>query len=179
MIFFAQINDIKDIRPPVYFPADHSLLIAAACALIAAGLFILARYLLRRYRKPKADEPVKRPAHEIAYAALEELKGRGLPARGMIREYYLQLSNIVRRYIENRFNVRAAEMTTEEFLFTMKNSEILDSGQKDMVKIFLELSDMVKFAKYGPTPEETDNSFEIARHLVDATRRVVEGLAAN
>src|SRR5207245_506058 len=68
--------------------------------------------------RPKRAAPSapRRPPHEIAAAELERLRGRRLVEHGAFKEYYSALSDIVRRYLEDRFKLRAPEMTTEEFL---------------------------------------------------------------
>jgi hypothetical protein len=111
------------------------------------------------------------PAHEIAYKALEDLKGSGLVKQGLVKEYFFRLSFIVRQYLENRFDLRAPEMTTEEFLASMKGSDKLNELIKNMLKDFLERSDMVKFAKYGPTADEILDAFDAAKGLIDETKQ--------
>jgi hypothetical protein len=114
----------------------------------------------------------KKLAHEIAYEELAKLKAMDLPAKGMIKEYYIRLSDIARRYIENRFSYRAPEMTTEEFLNYIKISGELGPEHRDLLKNFLTQCDMVKFAKYGPTPLEILDSFKLAEKFVDQTKLV-------
>ncbi|MFC1709960.1 hypothetical protein ACFL2J_07900 [Candidatus Omnitrophota bacterium] len=170
----AFADDIKDIKPPVYFPRDYLILIIILAAVIAAGLFFWLRSLLNKRKKerPKFTPPPK-PADQLAYEALRALQVKNLPAAGKIKEYYIELSDIVRRYIENRFNIRAPEMTTEEFLFSLRDCVALTDVHKNLLKDFLEQCDMVKFARYGPTLEEIDNSFKAAWRFVDETKPVV------
>lgn len=167
----AFADEIKDIKPPVYFPGDHLFLVIIAVLIIAAGLFFLARFLLRRNKKivPVPARPLK-PAHILAYEALNALRLKDLPSVGKIKEYYIELSDIVRRYIENRFEIRAPEMTTEEFLFSLRGSADLTGTHKNLLKEFLERCDLVKFAKYGPTVAEIDSSFEAAWRFIDETK---------
>ena len=104
------------------------------------------------------------------FDVIQELKGQDLPGKGLIKEYYTRLSDIVRRYLENRFSFRAPEMTTEEFMENIKNSSVLVEEHKELLKEFLSHCDMVKFAKYGPTPIEMLDSFKSAESLVEQTR---------
>lgn len=164
---------LRDIKPPVYFKTSYLMLFAVLGTAFLAVLFFLARLFLKRRKRESDTPPVIKLPHEIAYEALETLKAKGLPAKGMIKEYYSELSDIVRRYIENRFSIRAPEMTTEEFLFTLRDSGSLTGAQKNLVKEFLTLCDIVKFAKYGPTHAEINGSHGAAERLVDETKVVV------
>ncbi len=162
---------LRDIKPPLFFKADYTILIIILALIIIAAAALLIIYLLkkRQHKKPKETIPPKK-AHEIAYELLNRLKAKNLPASGRVKEYYFEISKIVRSYIENRFSLKAPEMTTEEFLYSLKDSGILSGAQKNLVKEFLSQCDMVKFAKYGPTEEEIDTSFTSAKRLVDETK---------
>ncbi|NQT90201.1 MAG: hypothetical protein HQ558_03005 [Candidatus Omnitrophica bacterium] len=168
----ALADDIRDIKPPVYFPTNYLPIIIILGALILAGLIFLIRYLVKRYIKDRPSIFSERPksAHEIAYEALAELKRKELPAHGLMKPYYIALSNIIRHYIENRFTIKAPEMTTEEFLNSPKVSDTLSGTHKNLLKEFLSLCDIVKFAKYGPGPDETEESFISAKRFVDETK---------
>ena len=71
--------------------------------------------------------------------------------------------------MENRFDLRAPEMTTDEFLATLRSSKSLSTTQKSLVRDFLSHCDMVKFAKYLPPNTEAETSYESAKRLVDET----------
>ncbi|MFH1867790.1 MAG: hypothetical protein ABH843_02350 [Candidatus Omnitrophota bacterium] len=168
-------EDIKDIKPPVNFPPNYIFLIILAVIIISAALVFLIIYLLKRMkRKPEEPQPISRPAHEIAYDALTELQLEKLPQRGKVKEYYFQLSSIARQYLENRFSFKAPDMTTEEFLYALRESDKLNSAHKELLSQFLNHCDMVKFAKYGPTQKEIEESFNSAKRLVDETKLIPE-----
>lgn len=169
--------DIKDIKGPVGFPNRLYLYLlsgAAAAVVIAAVVFLILR------RKKKAGETVSppRPAHEIAYEALMELEKKDYPGTGRIKEYYIALSDIVRRYLENRFQLRAPEMTTEEFLHSVRESKELNADQKSLLREFLSHCDMVKFARYNPGDAEVEQSHGSARRLIDQTKQLDTGVKA-
>lgn len=163
--------DIKDIKDPVGFPDMTSLYIllgtAGALAIAAATFF-----LLRRTKKSRVVISLSRPAHEIAYEALIELERRNYPKSGRIKDYYTALSDIVRKYLENRFLLRAPEMTTEEFLHSIRDSRDLNAEQKGLLMEFLSQCDMVKFARYNPETAEMEKSHASARRLIDQTKAV-------
>ncbi len=142
---------------------------------VIAGLVIawaLWLFLRKKMSEIKDRPVVVRPAYEIAYEELSALKAKNLPAHGLVKEYYSVLSDIVRRYIENRFAYRAPEMTTEEFLAVIKNSPEMKREYTKLLKDFLSHCDMVKFAKYGPTELEMLDSYNSAEHFVDETKMV-------
>jgi len=172
LAFNVFAEDIRDIKPPVYFaPNQAFIFFLLAIALIALAIFFVNRFLKKRRQKTKeVDESFLRSPHEIAYEALEKLKAKNLPGRGLIKEYYSELSGIVRYYLEGRFGFRAPEMTTEEFLQALRNSGYLNGAQKNLLKNFLTHCDLVKFAKYGPSQSEITESFYAAHKLVDETK---------
>jgi len=172
-MFLAIADGLRDIKPPVFFGSGRVPFIKILTIIILlAALTALALYLYRKFIKRGEGEaavPVK-PPHVKAYEALEALKARGLISAGRIKEYYVELSNIVRYYIEERFTIKAPEMTTEEFLFALKDSGTLSGSHKKVLKEFLTMCDIVKFARYGPAEEEIKDNFNSAWHFVDETK---------
>ncbi len=165
-------GDIRDIKGPVsYWDKTYIYIILGIVAAIALILFVII-YLQKR-RKTKEVAIPSIPAHEIAYEALKKLMVKDYLSTGQVQEFYFELSNIARHYIEDRFQLKAPEMTTEEFLITLKKSEVLNAEQKILVKDFLSQCDMVKFAKYLPQKNEIDSSYESAKNLVDQTKETV------
>ncbi len=163
-------TDIRDIKPPVEPPIDWRpyYLTAGAIAVAALVAFVLYRVLRRRERV--AAGPPPRPAHEIAHEELARLRARGLPEQGAFKEYYSTLTGIVRGYLEQRFRVRAPEMTTEEFLMaTARGGGALQSGHRALLGEFLGESDLVKFARHHPTLADADRAFGAATRFVDET----------
>lgn len=166
-------DGLKDIKPPVFFPPNFWPWIILGILLLIGLVVLFIKFLINRLKKEKEFplEPPK-PPHQLALEALEALKSKNYPLLGRIKEYYSELSDIVRHYIEARFNIRAPEMTTEEFFYSLRNSADLSGTQKNLLKEFLSQCDMVKFAKYGPTEKEIDNSFNSARHFIEETKQV-------
>lgn len=169
--------DIRDIRGPEgIYNLTYIYIVLAAIGIII--LILLAIRLLKKRRKPQGIMPPPRPAHEIAYEALRELMGRDYLKAGRVREYYFELSDIVRHYVEDRFQLKAPEMTTEEFLGTLKHSGVLNTDQKGDMRDFLSHCDMVKFAKYLPDQGEIELSYDSAKKLIDRTKETaVQGEA--
>jgi len=166
----AFADGLRDIKGPVYFPADYKLLLFALFIFLAGALFFLLRFASARLLKKTEEKKRKISPHEAAYKALEELRSKGYPLRGMAREHFFELSLIIKRYIGERYRLNVPEMTTEEFFRNIGDSGILSAAHKESLREFLDLCDIVKFAKYGPTREETDQSLEAAYRFIDETK---------
>jgi hypothetical protein len=139
--------------------------------LLIIGLIVLAFWILKKYLQAKQFKPkVVLPAHVIALKELEEIEKDNLIVRGFIKEFFERLSACIRRYLENRFGLRAPWMSTEEFLIKAKTSPILTTEQKHLLHGFLSLSDMVKFARYSSSDKEARDSFMIIRNFIEQTK---------
>jgi hypothetical protein len=162
-------TDIRDIKPPEDVPFDwrpYGLVAAAVAAVGALGWGFF--YLLNRPRRQYVVPP--RPPHEVAVAALNKLRARHLVDEGKFEEFFVQLSAIVRRYLEDRFHVRAPEMTTEEFLAAAAGDGLLIAAHRRLLAEFLAQADLVKFARHFPTRKDSDAAFEAARRFVQETQ---------
>jgi hypothetical protein len=163
-------NDaLRDIKPPVELPDPLKWVIIAAVVLIAA----VAAWLLWRYwQKRRAQVPPIPiiPAHVRARRKLEE----ALALIGHPREFCITVSDTIRGYLEERFSFRAPERTTEEFLYELRQTNLLTPDQKDGLGEFLKRCDLVKFAKYEPREPELRDLHGSALRLVDETEPVVE-----
>lgn len=176
IVFLAQesrAEDIRDVQPPVDLPTQTWLLYTVL-ALVFIGLIVLLFKWIRviNQRPKKKVEVIKQP-WGIALEQLEQLARRNLIAQGHIKAYYSELSDIIRTYFENQYSIRAPEMTSEEFLNSLKNSQKLSSIQKNALAQFLNSCDMVKFAKYAPQAEESEKSYQLARGLIYETKETI------
>jgi len=173
-------SDIKDIRPPLDVPTNFKRLILWLSAGIATLLISGAVFWLLWKRKgaqktPEMKLPPRAP-HEVAYELLDKLANEGLIAKGLVKEYYYRLTDIMRHYIEGRFGLLAPERTTEEFLAEMAHANTLDKSHKVLIQEFLNHCDMVKYAKYGPSLLEIEETYSVARRLIDETKDAGEKL---
>jgi hypothetical protein len=164
---------IKDLKPQqaVGKPSLAWLwIILALAAGVAAFLFI--RKYLPKHGKVLRAPPLK-PPYDEAMEALAALEAKQYLAKGMIREYAFELSEIVKRYIERRFDVNAAEFTTEEMLDWIKTSP-LDPDCRKSIEWFFSTTDPVKFAKWLP---DNDTAYRFGpgmRSFIEKTRPTVE-----
>ncbi len=130
---------------------------AAAVAGIAWGAMIWRGY---------AAERARATAFERALRRLEAIEKRGLPVAETVDAWYVELSDIVRRYIEDRHAVRAPELTTEEFLFEARRTVAFSAAHRDLLSTFLGRCDRVKFARYSPQEDESRSALEVARRFL-------------
>jgi hypothetical protein len=131
-----------------------------------AGLVVIVR---RRYRRR-----VRITAYDKALRRIAALERRGLPSFGEADPWYVELSDIVRRYLEDRYGVRAPELTTEEFLQEARRFAELKRAHREVLTSFLEHCDRVKFAAYHPDPSESKEALAAARRFLDETRMLSE-----
>jgi hypothetical protein len=166
---------IFDIVPPRAAPVTFAevlpwLVIAAIAAVV---LYLLARFLprnpLRRLVRPPAPPE---PAHVIALRELQSLRAKELWQKGEIKEYYSRLTDILRRYIDNRYGISSPELTTDETVRMLQKASVTTREQMSLVKELLSLSDMVKFAKYLPEAALHESSFDDAVRFVEETKLI-------
>ncbi|MCG8470053.1 MAG: hypothetical protein MJB57_17900, partial [Gemmatimonadetes bacterium] len=112
-----------------------------------------------------------RPAHEIALEALERLEASPLLERGDIKRYHIEVSQIVRAYLEGRYRIWALEMVTPDVVAGLRDVGI-EASTRDGFQSFLEACDLVKFAKRRPSERDCRTLLETARELVHATKFV-------
>jgi len=132
----------------------------AGLASLAAVLYGLT-HLSRRVREYRMS-PVER-----AIAELQRLLGRNLPARGLYKEFYIELTMVVRRYIERTHGIRAPEQTTQEFLAAAAKEASFTQEVLAQLRTFLESADLVKFAGQEATTSMTDDATTKARAYIE------------
>jgi hypothetical protein len=157
------IEGVVDMPKPVSFAWLWALIIAVVAT--AAGLWL---YLRRK--KVKELVRIFKPAHELAYERLRMLVNEDLISAGRIKEFYERISDILRHYIEHRFSLRAPERTTEEFLAELTNTDVLPAAEKQRLSEFLQHCDLVKFAKYNPTTEQIQGTFDLVKDFIEKTK---------
>ncbi|MBI4558725.1 MAG: hypothetical protein HY706_14180 [Candidatus Hydrogenedentes bacterium] len=137
---------------------------------LSAFWALAGAYVYWRLRRKNAERRAQAvPPWENAYARLRELDLRHLPQAGQWEAYYVELSDILRWYIEARFQLHAPERTTPEFLAEAAVSGIFTAPQQEALARFMRHSDRVKFARYEPTVLEMDGSFAQVLHFIDET----------
>lgn len=160
---------IADIEGVVEMPAKPSYwwiwVLCAAVVIAAAGFWVHVRH-----KRIKELVRIFKPAHEIAYERLQALVRQDLVKAGKIKEFYERLSDILRHYIEHRFNLKAPERTTEEFLAELPSVGVLAKPEQERLGEFLRHCDLVKFAKYNPTAEQIQKTFDLVKDFIETTK---------
>ena len=159
--------DPKKDLPPLSWKLVGWIAAAILVALgILAFLMLLVKYLARRIKEHRMS-PIER-----AWVELDRLLKKGLPGRGRYKDFYVELTMVVRRYIQRKYGISAPHMTTEEFLRAAKPT--------DELRRFLESADMVKFAGVEATPDMADEATDSARGYLksDAANAGADGKGA-
>jgi len=142
-------SDIKDIKPiaKINAPWGHYVWKSLAIlALLALGYFLWKKWKRKKPENNKETSVILTPEQK-ALNELQELKKREWMKLGRIQDHFFELSEIFRRYLENRFHFPAQEWTTEEIIIYLKNFSELNDNQKVKARTILVQSDRVKFAK--------------------------------
>jgi len=161
---FAPIAGPLSVPKPLWLRPEFWLAVVAVGAL--AGALVVFGLTRREKAERAAAAP---PPWEVAYERLRVLDEQNLPEAGRYKPYYIELSSILRYYIEDRFHLHAPEQTTPEFLDAAARSGLLSEVHQRLVAHFLRHCDRVKFARYEPTVEEMERSFEVVLQFVDET----------
>ena len=132
---------------------------------LATGSFVV--WQMWRARRRIA---VKMSAYDEAIGKLRSLELRGAPAAEDADAWFVELSAIARSYLEGRYDIRAPELTTEEFLQVASKAPELTGAHRDQLSQFLERCDRVKFAGYRPDSNESIDTLAAARGFVEETR---------
>lgn len=170
----ARAEDKSNLRGPkgmigyrVWWPW---ILGAIALVAVAAGI-----WYWRRRRRLKELEALgllpgvpRRPPDEVAREALDALLASPLLEEGQVKLFYIELGDILRRYLEGRFGVPALDLTTAELLPELRAVGALRDLTAD-IRLFFDTCDLVKFAKFVPDRSDIDADVARARTLVDAT----------
>jgi hypothetical protein len=143
--------------------------------LLLAGIIFFIFYYISRRRKnlPLFVLPVKpkEPPHVIALRGLDHIRDEKIWQKDKIKEYYSQVTDVLRTYIEERFSISALEYTTEETLrdFRAQSGLISSKSMSNLTQI-LSLADLVKFAKYHPLPDDHQLTLVNAYFFVNDTK---------
>ena len=167
----ANIRDIANIlRQPYTFGEIAKVvgIILGICVLLATIIFVVIR--LKRH-KPLISIPQAplMPAHVRALNALEELRQQQLWQQGRVKEYHTQLTDIVRNYLEETYDIPSTEMTTDQTTDAFRSCKAYSDEALSLLQQMLQTADMVKFAKSQPQPYQHDLSMTQAVNFVHLT----------
>jgi hypothetical protein len=174
-VLSAKDRDLKDLKKQVEmqepFPWGFWLVVLPGLAILG----ILIWYLVKRRRSIRPS-PSGRPMRDPLEAAAEELRAlldRGLPDEGMVKYFYVRLSNIARTMLEAAYGIPAVEQTTYEIMESLERSGSGTADYLHRIESFLDRCDFVKFAKYIPSRPEHETAAKDALQILEDSRAAV------
>ena len=170
-------EDIQDVKSPLRIPLDWLstlLYVLILLLVIAAGYFVYQKYIKKKEEGIVVKPVIKIPPHEIALKALRSLEEQKLWQQGKIKDYHSELTDIIRRYFEGRFNFLAMEMPSSDVLMNLK--KIDKETVYKAAESFFSNADLVKFAKFQPMPTINEQMMKQAYEIVDTTKQTVKPL---
>ncbi len=162
-----QVKDIKGVAELELNVWSYIWPVLALLALVALLFFLWRKFFRGRDNKIKIPTAPSLPPHEIAYDKLTKLQAGDLFGKGLVKEYFFSLSEIVREYVEGRFNTPALEMTTLEL---ERDFRLAEPAVRAQLLSLLNACDVVKFAKGSATREQAETAIRRAFEFVDSTR---------
>lgn len=169
-------DNIKDIKGPFRAPITFLEILPylMGAIIIALAIIIIRRYLAKKkaVASGKVIQKPKEPPHIIALRELEQLKQKKLWQQGKVKEYYSELTEIIRRYIECRFDIYALEQTSDEIFTAFKNKQLDKELYFELLRQLLIKADLVKFAKDQPLPDENETYFNHAYSFVEHSKKI-------
>ena len=172
-IILAEDAELKDIKQPIEEPIGWSDIWPWLLGILILSLiiFIVKKYIFNKNKQSIIVKPKVIIAADIsALKELTALEKAKIWQEGNVKEYHSQLSEIIRRYTENRFQFIALELTTDEILQELKS--ILSDDQLNNLSTLLQRADLAKFAKSKPIDTENMESMVLAKGFVNATKQI-------
>lgn len=158
--FFSELTPIE-----IADPVDPIAIIIWAAVTI--GIIALLWVLIRKLQAKKKVLQPELPANEKALIRLQEAMNQFLESDPKL--FVIEVSNTIRQYLEDRFLISAPELTTEEFLIIIRSDNQLHPQHKQALNEFLNISDLVKFAKLEPNRQQLLELFDTAKEFVQQT----------
>ena len=167
----AEQEQLRDIHPPLLLPEAKNYT-GSAAGLLLFLLVLAALFWFFRRRKKKT---VLTPAHETALADLLQIRMLMNAEQALI--YAKELSDILRRYLEKRFSIRASRKTTKEFFADLtenpSQTALLVEDHGDSLRSCLDQCDMAKFARCTPDLHGMKKMETAVEAFIEATRELV------
>lgn len=156
---------IEELFSPVWImPSAAEVTLYTFAAAAAVLTIILAASLLKKLTRRL--RLMRMSPRERALEELRTLLQKDLIGRNKVKEFYLELTMIVRRFIERGYRIKAPEQTTEEFLKSAEEDNRFEPAILEKLRKFLQSADLVKFAGFQPDRETTDSAVGCARDFI-------------
>ncbi len=163
-------NRYYDIKQPM--DIEYSYWFEILMGILATIAVLSLIWFLYKRRKPKEEKVEKKiviPPHITALKRLNSMKDGKVWMDMIIKEYYVDLTDVVRKYISGRLNINAMEYTSDEIMDEINTTQISRQNKMELQDL-LQMSDLVKFAKVHPLPEEGEKYLTIALSFVNNTK---------
>jgi len=164
-------RDIKNLKPPFKIKEKNRWYLYLLLAIVAGGIltWVYLHWRIKGTGFPQTRLEKEKPAWLVALALLEELKSSNYLKQREIKKYYIVLSQIIRDYLESRFNIPAVDRTTSEIRWEMKKNKIEQQIVQRVIDLLSEC-DLVKFAKFIPSIQQTEEDWRESHDLVQDTK---------
>lgn len=183
---FVHSMEIDTTRGPadIKMPYDAPLTLKEVTPYILGVILIGAIIFLLLYsiKRRKANKPIfarpakpKEPPYIVALRELDRIKTEKVWQKGKSKQYYSEVTEALRVYIVDRFEIPAMEQTSDETIESFQaNKDLLTDKLFSSLSQTLKLADLVKFAKYKPLADDDSLSLTNAYTFVNETKRVVK-----
>jgi hypothetical protein len=159
-------KDIAGSLKPIWiYPPFKTVAIYVVLGILAIGVVVLLWKLFHRVREN--IQLARMSPRERALRELSKLLAKDLVGKNLVKEFYLELTMIVRRYIERLHGIHAPEQTTEEFLVAVAEDSRFSPEVVRKLRAFLEAADLVKFAAHRPSESAIGKSTDTARQYIE------------
>lgn len=165
------MHEIKAIQNEPYTFDDYKKYLWWILAVLALIVAVILYFYYRKKRTPEEIEAAL-PPYELALKRLGELDEKQLWQKNKIKQYYVELTDIIRTYIERELNIPALESTTDELLESItdfNSSSALNIPKETIDKLnrLLKEADLVKFAKFKPLANDIELHRQDTRIIID------------
>lgn len=169
----SKTQTLKQIKPPrpAPIPLAVYLLVPLLVIILLASSALL--YLRRRAKAapPSIEIPPQRLPHEVASERLLQIEEQNLVERGQFKLYHIQLSLVIRQYLNDRYHIPAVELTTDDLLEALRREEIQETHLR-LIQEFLTACNLVKYAKHVPSEPEAHTRLAEAQRVIDVTKGI-------
>jgi hypothetical protein len=171
-------QNLYDIKPIYELPADYTQMIVIIVLIILLVIAVIFLFFYLKKRKKQTlqvtaieEEPiVEVNPKEEALRALVQIQKDKIWQQGKVKEYYTDITQVVRLYIERQLGIIALEMTTDEILFDVRRK--INADVFELLKELLSTADLVKFAKFVPNENDYEQALKWAFEFVTSTSSV-------
>lgn len=164
---------LKDLKKQAVIPEPVRWLLWLGIALLALVVATAAWWLWRR-RRPSPDLPLRPKVDplQLAESELRDLLSRGLLEKNLIKQFYVILSEIIKKALEGGYGIHTVEKTTSEIMEELQSCPHQGGEEEgfERIKFFLVACDLVKFARNKPSPVENDTAVKAAFDILGACR---------